>query len=174
MGFDLKMTEVILITGCINSGKSTTAKYIRNAMKRRGHSAAVVSFATPLKELAARYFNYTEIDKTKKRDLLENLATDLKELFGKQLFGYTLLDKCQYLDVDYIIIDDLRYSYEFDIIAEYFASTVIKMPTPKTVDDADFRRIQAITDHFDNLDFEYTQLKALRNEEIDKFIYGIV
>jgi len=48
------------------------------------------------------------------------------------------------------------------------------MPTLKTVDDADFRRIQQLTDHFDKLDFEYTQLKALRNEEIDKFIYGIV
>jgi len=92
--------EFILFTGYINSGKSTTAKRMCEILQNDGYSVAVMSLAAPLKELAGKYFKYIETEKNERRDILENLATDLKELFGKSLFAYTLLDKCDKLNVN--------------------------------------------------------------------------
>ena len=169
------MVEFIVLTGYINSGKSTTAKNMAKMLIKDRHSVAIKSFATPLKELASLYFNYNEDTKTEQRGILERLSVDLKSLFGQSLFAYTLLDECDNLNVDYVIIDDLRYKEEFDIISEFFPTTVIVTPTPKlsTIDPADATRIKRLIDYFDSIGYEYVQMKSLSNYAIKDILYGL-
>ena len=167
------MTEIIAITGNNHSGKTTTAAKIAKSLSKRGHTFVVRSFATPLKVLASKYFDYDEENKLAQRDILERFSFDLKTMFGQGLFAYTLLDECEDLKVDYIIIDDLRYEEEFELLVEFFPTTVVKTPKPAKVDDADMIRIKRLTDHFDLIKYEYIQMKSLSDYAIKDILYGL-
>lgn len=137
-----------MLCGLNASGKSTTAKRIKKQLISEGYSCCIKSFATPLKQLAAIYFNYDESTKYEQRVMLESLATNLKTAFGKTLFGYTLLDEFRYYKVDYVIIDDLRYSEEYKIISEFFETFVVKMPDTKHIDEFDDKRLNSLLWYF--------------------------
>jgi len=133
------------------------------------------SFATPLKELASIYFNYNEDKKDIQRQLLEDLARNLKELFGKELFAHTLLDKCPYVFTDYVIVDDLRYVEEYRTINEFFRTAVIKVMDPdlSSIDENDLERIHNLTEYFDTMGVPYFQMKSRNLYGLKKFILGL-
>lgn len=151
--------QFITLIGHNNSGKSTTAKAIKKILASQGYLCCVKSFATPLKELAVIYFNYDETKKFEQRQLLEDLATNLKDLFGKELFGYTLLDNCRFINVDYVIIDDLRYKEEYKVISEFYPAFVIKVPDAEYIDELDDDRLLKLLWYFDCNDVPYSKMR---------------
>lgn len=135
----------------------------------------IKSFSTPLKEFASIYFNYDENNKNIQRSLLEDLARNLKELFGKELFAHTLLDKCPYVFTDYVIVDDLRYIEEYETINDFFRTAVIKVMDPdlNSVDANDLERIHKLITYFDTMEIPYYQMKSRNLYGLKKFILGL-
>ncbi len=169
------MTTFILITGYCGAGKTTAASDIYNMLTSHGYKCKIKSLATPLKELASIYFYYDESKKEIQRPLLEDLAKNLKELFGKELFAHTLLDNCKHDFVDYIIVDDLRYVDEYKTISDFFRTTVIKVADPdiSTINDNDLDRIYKLTTYFDTMEVPYFQMKSRNLYGLKKFILGL-
>jgi len=169
------MITFILITGYCGTGKTTVANDIKNMLESHDYRCETRSFATPLKELASIYFNYDESKKDIQRQLLEDLARNLKELFGKELFAHTLLDKCPYVFTDYVIVDDLRYIEEYRTINEFFRTAVIKVMDPdlSNVDENDLERIHNLTEYFDTMGVPYFQMKSRNLYGLKKFILGL-
>lgn len=112
------MCNIICICGLEGSGKSTAARFIAAALKRRGKSVRIISFAEPLKYLARQHF---DISKEISRDALEELAMDMRRVLGNSVFTHVTIDDIQSSTYDYYIIDDIRYNHEWkalDLIAD--------------------------------------------------------
>jgi len=162
--------KFICLCGLNASGKSTTARKIKKQLVSEGYSCCIKSFATPLKQLASTYFNYNESSKYEQRVILENLATNLKTVFGKTLFGYTLLDEFRYYKVDYVIIDDLRYSEEYKIISEFFETSVVKMPDTKRIDELDNKRLNTLLWYFNINDIPCLKMRDFDAYTLEQII----
>jgi len=164
------MTELITFIGYNNSGKSTSASRLSKMLKDKGYTCVVRSFATPLKELASIYCNYQESNKIKQRPILEKMAFDIKKIFGITVFGYTLLDSIQHLDVDYVIIDDMRFKEEYNVISEFFTTYVIKTPQPELVSESDDIRLSELLWYLDCNSIPYFEMKGFGKNVLNEFI----
>jgi tRNA uridine 5-carbamoylmethylation protein Kti12 len=167
------MTKVILITGHNESGKSTIARDLKNILERYGSTCCIKSFATPLKQLATYLYSYSEEEKSRQRQILEGLALELKKCFGKGLFAYTLLDTCLYDNNDYIIIDDLRYKEEYQVISEFYESIVIKTPDKDIIDLNDAIRLNDLIEYFNINDVPYFEMEDFNLYKLKKFVLGL-
>ena len=107
------LCNIICICGLEGSGKSTAARFLAAALKRRGKSVKIFSFAEPLKYLARQHFN---IFKEASRDALEELAMDMRRVLGNSVFTHVTIDDIQSSTYDYYIIDDIRYNHEWQAL----------------------------------------------------------
>jgi len=167
------MTSFILICGLNKSRKTETAKRMAQMLEKKGKTVEIKSFATPLKQFAAMYFNYTEETKYEQRPMLEKLAFDMKALLGQPVFAYTLLDNSQYVKADYIIVDDLRYPIEFDIITEFFETTVVKMPDPEITEQSDVDRLNVLVDRFKAVEYQHLDLKDFTDRSLKAVLLDV-
>lgn len=160
----------ILLCGLNKSGKSTTAEKIKKQLVNEGYRVCIKSFATPLKQLASMYFDYDESTKYEQRVILETLATNLKTAFGKTLFGYTLLDEFKYVDVDYVIVDDLRFKEEHKIISEFYETYVVKMPDTEYIEKYDDERLSSLLWYFDCNDVPCLKMRDLKDYTLEQVL----
>jgi ATPase subunit of ABC transporter with duplicated ATPase domains len=150
------MTTVIALIGLNGAGKSTMARQIKDYMEYLGKTAEVVALATPLKIIAANNCGYLETHKRDgHRDILIKLAADIRKHLGNEVFVYACLDKIVKLSKDYIIIEDLRWSVEADLINTMHQIHFIKAEAPgKIAESSDFDRLWNLETFLDENGFE--------------------
>lgn len=131
------MGKIIALTGYKGVGKSTLASEIQKELLSRNIRSEIISYATPLKDLARliteEYIHNDGLfDSDKKEELLLNGKTprdfivDLSEKLMKPYFGddiwiQDLENRIYYLQkkADIIIIDDLRFNTEAEALKKY-------------------------------------------------------
>lgn len=60
------------------------------------------------------------------RKQIEELAMDMRRILGNDIFSRALIDRINHLNVDYVIIDDLRYPHELDTLRKYYDMYLIQ------------------------------------------------
>lgn len=159
------MTQIISFIGLNGSGKSTTARKLKTILEAEGKTAEIISLATPLKEIAARNCGY---DEEKKRDghreILLKLGKDIRTYLGDEVFCYACLDKISKMSADYVIIDDMRWYIEAEILSSFITMHVIEISSTGLVSLDEI-----------NLSEEYQTLETLKRELADNefIIYAI-
>ena len=93
----------IAICGKICSGKSSLAKYIKKSDSR----FEILSYGQKVKDISKELFNMTKKDRT----LIINVASKMREIDLDVWSNYVLK---QSKDLEYCIIDDLRFQNELD------------------------------------------------------------
>ena len=104
------------------AGKSTASKYYADYFFDAGFKIQQLSLATPIKKLAAKYLDLE--DHRSDRNTLESFSADLKENLGEDVFIRTLLDNIDD-DADFVLIDDLRYFVEIDMLRQIYDTKII-------------------------------------------------
>jgi len=122
----------ILIKSFDRCGKDTTATELCRIIHQYGFTCNIIPLAEPLKKTVAKILNLdlsllekmkndnipiclgTEITDTRKAII--RVAESLKEVFGRDLFVNTAIEKSKELNPDFVIIPDARYVIEFDTV----------------------------------------------------------
>ncbi len=128
MEFIKKEPIIILIGGKARSGKSTIAHYIEEAFKERGKSVVISPYTKYLKLYIDEITETKMTDTDKPRDLLQKISSELiKKKLGKNDF---FIDR-QIEDIEFytyfkdiIIIPDVRFPREFEVIKEKFKNVI--------------------------------------------------
>lgn len=149
------MKKIIALIGLNGSGKSTVANMLKTVIEETGRTAAVISLATPLKAIAANNCGYDESKKREgHREILERLAADIRYYLGNEVFVYALMDKIVQMSEDYIIIDDMRWFIEADIISAFNELHIIKVNTSNEPTESDYRRLDELIKELIESSFE--------------------
>lgn len=128
MEFVRKNPIIILIAGKARSGKSSVSKYLEQEFLKDGNKVVVSPYTKYLKryieEITGSYID----DDNKPRDLLQQLSS---KLIKKELGNYKFFLRRQIEDIDFysyfmdvIIIPDVRFPEEIEVIREKFSNVV--------------------------------------------------
>ena len=135
------MPKIILINGKKRSGKDYLANALKLELEQQGHTAEIMSFATPIKEIVADTFgislellddyknNSQAIDVAGEnlldfRVLLQRFGTEaMKSQFGNEVWVDLLKDKVNKSTAEYILVPDFRFLCE-DMHKEFTVMTV--------------------------------------------------
>ena len=97
----------IAVTGKMCSGKTTLCNYLCQIEPR----FQIFSFGKKVKQVATDLFQMDPL--VKDRSLLTNLATKMREIDPDVWVNY-IIRQCK--DVDYCLVDDLRYQNEYEAL----------------------------------------------------------
>ena len=165
--------EIIALLGANGSGKTTIATMIKKMMEEHGDTAAIESFATPLKIIAQKFCGYDEDQKRNgHRLILETLAETIREQLGQGVFAYALLDRSILLNADYIIIDDLRYPEELELIMEFYPFKLILVPYSGRCEHSDIKRLTKLLDYIDERHLDLDKPLSFSSSELSCLVYG--
>lgn len=107
-------TVVILLTGRIGAGKTTTAEMLKYLLEKKDYLCEIKSFATKVKQIARESFGWDGQKDERGRRLLQVIGTECGRAYDpdiwvkhvmKDVINYTLL-------LDFVIIDDWRFPNE--------------------------------------------------------------
>lgn len=119
--------KVIAISGKAGSGKTTLAKNLLNVLK---HSKSL-KFAAPLYQVGNDVQTLLNQDIRKDRDLLIGIGDLFKNLYGETILTdtafYTLKTDFMTRGQEYIIIDDMRYEHELNMLYSNFDCFTIRL-----------------------------------------------
>ena len=151
----------IAIIGKICSGKTT----ISNILLELNKNFKKVSFADKVKELAIELFNMENKD----RKLLQQIGTNMR-LIDKNVWANYIIKKIK--DYEYVVIDDLRYKNEFDIlkknnfkIIKLIISNKLQITRLKNTYSTNYKN------HLENLNHESELFsETINNQDVDLII----
>lgn len=133
------MKKVILISGKAEAGKTTLANELEKLLTSQCNKVVVTRYAYYLKDIATRYFGWNGVKDKKGRDLLQHLGTDIiRERMGRPNFHVDRV--CEDIDiakdnVDYVIIDDVRFPNEIGIPTRMFKDKVLSIRVERWNED---------------------------------------
>ena len=151
----------IAIIGKICSGKTT----ISNILLELNKNFKKVSFADKVKEIAIELFNMENKD----RKLLQQIGTNMR-LIDKNVWANYIIEKIK--DYEYVVIDDLRYKNEFDIlkknnfkIIKLIISNKLQITRLKNTYNINYKN------HLENLNHESELFsETINNQDVDLII----
>lgn len=121
MEFVKKNPKIIILTGKAQSGKNETANIIKKELEKQNKKTIIISYAKYLKDYAKKITNWNGSEKTKPRELLQQLGV---ELIKNQIDENMLINR---------IKEDIRvYEYFFDVIIISDARFVNEIEQVKT------------------------------------------
>lgn len=114
----MKKTQLILISGKIESGKSTLATYLDEEFRALGYNSKVSHFAESLKIISRKVFGWDGVKDLKGRKLLQDLGKTIRNYNPDYWVENTqlMLENDKDSPFDVIIIDDWRYPNEIDYL----------------------------------------------------------
>ena len=128
MEFTKKDPIIILIGGKSRSGKSTLAHYMEEKYKEMGMSVVYSPYTKYLKEYIEEITEEKYTDQDKPRELLQTIS---RELIKKKLGNVDFFINRQIEDIEFysyfkdvILIPDVRFPREYDIIKEKYKNVV--------------------------------------------------
>lgn len=142
-----KKPNIYVICGKARSGKDSIAEIIMENKNNCVH----LSITTPLKEYAKLITRWDGNEKTKPRDLLQNLGIDLikKQIDPKMLIRRTIEDiKVLSYYKDNIIVSGVRLKEEIEDLKSTFDNViVIKVKRPNYDNELTLKQKNHITEH---------------------------
>lgn len=111
--------KLILLSGCLRSGKNSFADAIQKELENLGKSVARLSFAQALKEDCAfeireKYNLDSFSQKTEEKNIFRHIlirrATENRARTNNSYYADIIKKKLQNISADYVIIDDLRHA----------------------------------------------------------------
>jgi len=110
--------QVFLISGRIDSGKSTVAEMLLEILKGRGKRLVYLDhFASGVKLCASEYFNWNRLKDEKGRRLLQNIGNFGRE-YNPTIWVEKLYKAITVFPPNYLIIDDWRYPNEYEYLRD--------------------------------------------------------
>lgn len=114
--------KIIGISGKSGHGKDYSATIIKDVYEKMGYKVCVIPFATHIKQYAKTYFEWDGSDKTKPRDLLQSLGTDvIRDKLNKPDFhALRTIEDISILKefFDIFIIPDVRFLNELNYLKD--------------------------------------------------------
>ncbi|HHT38264.1 MAG TPA: hypothetical protein GXZ95_02475 [Mollicutes bacterium] len=153
MEFVYKDPIIYVIAGKARRGKTTSALLMKEEYEKRGKKVAITSYGKHIKDYVKNYFGWDGNEKTKPRELLQSIGTDL--IRGK-------LKKYEFF-VNRTIEDIEILSYFFDVIIIDDARLEIEIEKPRSI----FDKIVAIKITRDNVNDGLTEKQRSDITEID-------
>ena len=77
MEFVYKDPIIYVIAGKARRGKTTSALLMKEEYEKRGKKVAITSYGKHIKDYVKNYFGWDGNEKTKPRELLQSIGTDL-------------------------------------------------------------------------------------------------
>lgn len=133
--------KVIAISGKAGSGKTTLAEALVEKLARHkttNYNVVVTEkFAKPLYQAQLEIQRILGKAAEKNRDILIGVADIAKKVYGEEVFTETLQDnlKAHETMLDYVIIDDMRYGHELDMLYQNFDVLTVRLDAPVSVLD---------------------------------------
>lgn len=168
------MRKVIALTGYSRCGKDMTADMLKTLYEEEGKTVAIFNFSHALKVITAKILNITmdELEEYKNcehiipfgneeltmRKILNRISQVFKSLHGDDYFTNLVSTAINDVTADIIIITDLRYMGEYDMLKFNFYSTFNK---------GSFKVIRVTRPHKDCK-------KRVADEEVDNIPYDIL
>ena len=174
---------IILIAGKARSGKSTLAEHLKNEYEKQNKKVLISPYTKYLKEYIENITEKEIEEKNKPRDLLQKLSSELikKKLGYKDLFIKRQIEDINIYSYfkDIIIIPDVRFKEEIEIMKENFKDVVsIKIERKDFKTDLTLEQQQDITevslDNYNNFDYKILNQKETNlNKEAINLIQSI-
>lgn len=153
---------IIQLLGQARSGKNWAAEQLKLAFEAQGKSVAVMSYAAPMKRIAASLFGVSleELDKYKNnpsyysiwvctpskhtvlnhfnfRTFLQRLGNEsMKPEFGNTVWAELMKTQISQTDVDVVIITDCRFQVELSTFPEAVTIRIINRDLPPPLNHA--------------------------------------
>lgn len=126
------MSKVILISGKARHGKDTLGNLIVDRLSEQGKTAVIYHLGDNVKHVAAKYYGWDGRKDDKGRSLLQNIGTDKARAIDPDIWiklSQLILSILQ-ADFDYIIIPDVRFNNEVNLLVEQFNATTVRIIRP--------------------------------------------
>lgn len=158
--------KYILINGKKRAGKDFFASLLYTELVNAGHTAAVLSFADPIKDIMSVALNISrdELDEFKNgavpiyiqnkhvsdaRQVLQNFGTEaMKKYFGEDVWVDLLRSRAEKTNADFIIVPDFRFFSE-----HLPGSVTVRVLNHDIVSASDLHRSENELNEF-NFDYE--------------------
>ena len=119
---------IILIAGKARSGKSTIAKHLYNELSNKNKKVIISPYTKYLKQYITDITGNPLTEENKPRQLLQKLSSDLikKKLGYNDLFINRQIEDIEIYSYfkDYIIIPDVRFPKEIEVIKDKFNDVI--------------------------------------------------
>lgn len=122
--------KVYVIAGKAGCGKNTTANYIKEYYETLGKSVAITEISKYLKLFAYEIKNWDGKRETKPRTFLQEVGSAIRhELYNEDFLINRLLEDLKVYEkfVDVVIIADVRFPREVELIKEKCGATSIRV-----------------------------------------------
>lgn len=147
----MKETRIYLLAGKARTGKDTAADIITKHYEKMGKSVVKFGFADYIKNYAMNVVNWDGSDKTKPRELLQIIGTDIvRNKINENFFINRVCEDIQVYKYffDVIIISGGRFANELDIPKSKFKNVVIiKMDRPNFKSELSEKESEHITEY---------------------------
>ena len=146
------MAKIILISGKAEHGKTATARIIKERLESKGKTVTIVPFASYLKFVCKKYFEWNGEKNLEGRRILQYVGTDVVRKKDPDFWVRTVGDFIKMFedDFDFFIVDDCRFVGE----ADYFTD----------IQPMDVLKIRVVRNNFEN---SLTKSQRLHQSETD-------
>lgn len=182
MEFVRKNPLIILVAGRAGNGKSTLAKHLETIYIKSGKKVVMSPYTKYLKQYIENIMYMKIDDNNKPRDLLQQISSKIikGDLGYKDFFIRRQIEDIEIYSyfVDVIIVSDVRFPEEIDIIKEKFSNVIsIGIKREDYISTLSLEQQQDITEialnHYHEYDYEVinnndVDLKEVARELIDK------
>ena len=121
--------KIIILSGKAQSGKNLTSNIIKEYCEKNNKKTIIISYAKYLKDYAKEITKWNGREKTKPRDFLQQLGTDIKNNIDENMLINRIKEDIKVYQnyFDTIIISDARFINEIEAIKEFKNTTVIRI-----------------------------------------------
>lgn len=159
-------TKMIAISGKFASGKSTLMKNIKQTFEEQNMSVETMSIAGYLKQLCIEGFGMLPGEENKDRPLLIKVGSALRSV-NKNVFLNILLHKVKESKANVIIIDDLRFLNEAEMLASTWVQIRVEAPEDVRIERVKNKYPDTFQQHLSQMNSESeTQLDSYKFDHI--------
>lgn len=141
------MTRILAINGPPRAGKDTLAEHLFIGLTNEGVRCAVTSLAEPIYNSLNLEYLYGDLtlDEIKKDPSFRNFITRfaencVKPIFGETFFVCETVNKINKSNYDVVIISDLGFPVELEVLEVYYPVDIIRLEKENTSFNNDSRR----------------------------------
>ena len=117
--------KIYIISGKAQSGKNLTANLIKEYCEKKNKKTIIISYAKYLKDYAKAITNWNGREKTKPREFLQELGTEIKNKIDQNMLINRIKEDIKVYEnyFDTIVISDARFVNEIEEIKKDYKNT---------------------------------------------------
>lgn len=127
--------KVICISGKAESGKDTSANYLKSIFEHQGYSVLITHYGDLVKFICREYFGWNGSKDVAGRQLLQFVGTDIVRASEPDYWVEFVASVIKFFPShwDYVIIPDCRFPNEIDIMSRDFETYHLRVERPNHV-----------------------------------------